>query len=119
MTQAPLPGAAADQEQLNAAKMVMTITVRGQAVTLAPLNLPFAEELLVRKATGLPWTAFFTGGETAVGMDTIKVAWWLGRRAGGEWQLTLERAMEEWPEDISPDDLDVQIADPEGNDPEV
>lgn len=119
MAKAPTPGIVAEQEQQNAAKMIVTVTLRGVSVRVAPLNLPMAEELLVRKATGLPVTAFFTGGETAIGLDTIRVFWWLGRRAAGEWQLTLERAWSEWPEDLSADDLDVTIDDPEGDDPEA
>jgi hypothetical protein len=106
-------------------RTVLTITVRGEAHALAVGRIPFSERLVVRKATGLPFEAFLgeieDGGANKIGLDTLIVLWWLARRAGGEWQLTLTRAEEEWPTDLDYDtELAVAVDEPDGaTDPEV
>jgi hypothetical protein len=41
---------------------------------------------------------------------------WLARRASGEPTLRLETVLEEWPEDLNPDDFEIALDDPEEND---
>lgn len=96
---------------------VMTITVRGVDYRIAPGNIPMQEKLIVRKATGLPLESFSLEGQ--VGEDTIAVFWWLARRAEGEVGLTFTQAMNEWPTDLTADDLSVSVDDPSGEDPEA
>lgn len=114
MATAPRPGVGERGEAANAAMTFLTITLKDQApVTIAPGNVPFAERLLVRKATGLPFEAFFGEREETVGEDSIQVLWWLGRRAAGEWQLTLTRALEDWPVPLTPDLIDIEYTTPD------
>ncbi len=124
MANAPAPGAGKRAEAIESARRLMTITVRGHdPVTLAPGNVPFKERLLVRRATGLPFEAFFTGGEEAssIGLDSVQVLWWLGRRAAGEVLLTLDHAIADFPDDLDEGAIDVSVDDGvgEGSDPEV
>lgn len=118
MTGAPTPGVGEHKERVEAAQTVVTITVRGEAHSLAPLNLPLQEALICRKATGLPLEAFYSG-EQSIGMDSVKVLWWLARRAGGEFSLTLDRAWGEWPDDLGVDEFTVEVNEPGGDDPEA
>jgi hypothetical protein len=44
----------------------------------------------------------------------------LARRASGEFGLTLERAWDEWPDDLTPDEMDVTVNEPgDAQDPEA
>ena len=120
MAQAPAPGVGAQREATKAAQLIVTITVRGESVSVAPFNLPLQEALVFRKATGGLSIESFWNGETAMGLDSVKTMWWLGRRAAGEWQLTLEKAWDEWPADLDLEsELDVTIDEPDGTHPEV
>ena len=96
------------------AAKVMTITLRGMSYRLAVGNVPIAERLAVRKATGLPFEAFLTEGN--IGSDSVAVLWWLARRAEGEVALGFTQAMAEWPDDLEPDDLTVVMEDAAGGD---
>jgi hypothetical protein len=99
---------------------IITIRVKEYAaVTLAPGNVPLGEKMIVRKATGLPFEAFFADGNT-IGEDSVAVLWWLARRAGGEPMLTWTQVEKEWPDNLTVDDIDVEMSDAEGDpDPEV
>lgn len=119
MAQAPAPGVSERREATKTSQTVVTITIRGESHTIAPLNLPLQEALVFRKATGGLAVESFWSGETSIGLDSVKTLWWLARRAGGEWQLTLERAWDEWPDDLAPDEIDVQVTEPGGDDPEA
>jgi hypothetical protein len=98
-------------------QQVMTITLRGIDYRLAVGNVPIAERMIVRKATGFPFEAFLTEGQ--IGSDSVAVLWWLARRAEGEIGLTWTQAMAEWPTDITADDLEVTMEDATGEDPEA
>ncbi|CAB5217883.1 hypothetical protein UFOVP209_27 [uncultured Caudovirales phage] len=100
-----------------AAQQVMTITLRGIDYRLAIGNVPIAEKMIVRKATGLPFEAFLTEGQ--IGSDSVAVLWWLARRADGEIGLTWTQAANEWPSDLTADDLEVTMEDASGDDPEA
>lgn len=101
-------------------KQTMTIRVGDfSAVTLAPGNVSLAEKMVVRKATGLPFEAFL-GDEDKIGADSVAVLWWLARRAGGEPMLTWKQVESEWPANLTEDQIDVEVDDPEGaDDPEA
>lgn len=116
MAKAPIPGVSARAAASDAAKRTMTITLEGQPpVVVTPGNVPFGERLAVRKATGIPYEAFL-GGEDKIGLDSVQVLWWLGRRASGEPGLTFDAALAEWPDLTTEDSLTVQIDEP-GDDP--
>ncbi len=100
MAQAPAPGIGAQNEGVKAAQLVITIAFRGQSVSIAPFNLPLKESLIFRKATDGSSIESYWNGPQSIGLDSTKVLWWLGRRAAGEFQLTLEKAWDEWPDDL-------------------
>lgn len=118
MAQAPTPGVGQRAEAADAARQVMTITVRGRSLSFAFNNIPILELARVRKETGLSFEAYWAG-ETSIGMDSLQVLWWLARRASGELQLTLQQTVDEWPADLDEDDISVAVDDETGDSPEV
>lgn len=122
MASAPRPGGAGTSkavEQVEAAKTVMKIRIGDHApVTIAPGLIPLGEKLIVRKALGLPFEAF-AGDDDHIGEDSIAVMWWLARRANGEPMLTWTQVEADWPSGLTPDDIDVDVSDGEGEDPEA
>lgn len=122
MASAPTPGVGKQLESANVARTIFKLTVRGETKSIAPFNLPLKEDLLLAKATGGMSIESLLGDETHIGLRTIKILWWLARRASGEWQLTLERAWEEWPADLDPEsELVVEVDEPDetASDPEA
>lgn len=119
MATAPVPGAGKRNEANKAAKQIAIITAGERVVRFAFNNVPMKERLIVRKATGLPFENFMAG-ENSIGLDTLQIWYWLGRRAEGNAQLTLDRALEEWPEDINDFSLVIETPDdePEDSDPQ-
>lgn len=120
MAKAPRPGVGARKEAERTAQKVMTITIHREVVTakgrvvpeshtLAPGNIPMREQIICRKATGLPFSAFWS--ENAIGLDSVVVLWWMARRLNGEATLTFERAAEEFPLDLEPHEVDVSVDD--------
>ena len=119
MVSAPTPGVGKRKEAASAAATVMTITIRGHSWQIAPGNLPFAERGAVRKATGgLPIESYWDGN-LSVGIDSIQVLWWLARRASGEPGLGLDAALDDWPSDLTEDDIGVEITEPDETNPEA
>jgi len=121
MATAPRPGAAKKVAAQKAAARILRITVCGETRTLCPDNMPFDEQVAVRKACGgLPFTAFWGGGAT-VAEDSLQIMWWLARRANGEPGLQLGTVLNEWPEVLNPDDFGVELDEPgdEDTDPEL
>lgn len=121
MASAPRPGVGARKEASKAARVVLVIPYGDDEHRLAWQNLPMGERVVCRKATGLPFETFTQAFEdtqaSVVGEDSICVAWWLARRAAGEFTLTWTRACEEW--DIS---LlgEIRVEEPDGEpDPEA
>jgi len=116
MATAPKPGAGRRAAQRKAAQRVLRITVCGDTRTLAPDNIPFGEQIAVRKACGgLPFSAFWGGGST-VAEDSLQIMWWLARRANGEPALQLQTVLDEWPEVLNPDDFNVELDEPDEGD---
>jgi len=119
MASAPTPGVGARADAAAAAKQMMTITIQGRSLPFAFGNIPIKERAIVRKETGLAFEAYWAG-ETSIGMDSIQVLWWLARRASGEWQLTLTNVVDEWPDDLTEDDIEIMVDEPDVEDsPEV
>ena len=116
MASAPRPGAGRRAAQKQQAQRVLRITVKGDTATLCPDNLPFGEQIAVRKACGgLPFSAFW-GGESVIGEDSLQIMWWLARRSSGEPTLQLSTVLAEWPEVLNPDDFDVKLDEPDEGD---
>ena len=123
MATAPTPGVGARTEA-NASKLVLTITVHrpimhaGRQIPdsheIAPALIPIRERTICRKATGLPPAAYY-GSEDAMDIDSMAVLWWLARRANGEATLTWQQAEAEWPLDLTPDELAVEVDDGTGD----
>ena len=121
MAQAPRPGAGKRKAATEQAQRILRITVSGETYSFCPDNIPFAEQIAVRKACGgLPFSAFW-GGELTVGVDSLQIMFWLARRASGEPNLALSTVLDEWPEVLNPEDFEVAIEDPDGteDDPEL
>jgi hypothetical protein len=113
MAQAPRPGVAKRKAAQEQARKVLRITVAGVTVELAPDNVSFKEQIEVRKACGgLPLSAFWGDGPT-VGVDSLQVLFWLGRRACGEPGLPLSTVLEEWPQTLSPELFEVVVVEPD------
>jgi hypothetical protein len=108
MSLAPRPG-----HKRADARMTVTIRLRDETRSLHPNNIPLRDAAAVRKATGgLPVRAFL-GDEDRIDGDSIKVLWWLARRADGEPDLTLDELEAGWPDDLTGDDLEVIVDDGE------
>lgn len=120
MASAPRPGVGARKEATRAAQNVLVIPYDGSELRLAWQNLPIGERVICRKATGLPFETFTQSFEdtqaSVVGEDSLCVAWWLARRASGEFALTFTKACEEW--DVTKLGV-VRVDEPEGDDPEA
>lgn len=130
MAKAPRPGVGQRNEDQREAQKVMRLTIHRELFTtgkksrpipetheLAPGNLPMRERTICRKATGLPFSSFWT--ENAIDIDSLLVLWWMARRANGEASLTLAQAEEEFPTDLGPEDIDVEIDDGSDEDEDV
>lgn len=116
-----------------ASEQILTITIRREitvgtgakarvlpeAHTLAVNLLTMPDKLAVRKATGMPFEAFW-GSET-VGEDSLVVLWWLARRKNGEALLSFQQAAAEWPLDLGADDIDIHVGpvEDDADDPEA
>ena len=121
MATAPRPGAGRRKAATEAAQRVLRVTICGDTRTLAVDNIPFREQVEVRKACGgLPFSAFWGGSDT-IGEDSLQVLWWLARRANGEPNLALRVVLEEWPRPLTPDVFEVELVEPgdEDIDPEA
>ncbi len=116
MASAPKPGVAKRQAATQQAQRVLRITVKGETFTLCPENIPFGEQVAVRKACGgLPISSFWGGG-TVIAEDSLQVLFWLARRACGEPSLNLQTVLNEWPTPLNPDDFDIVLEDPDEDD---
>tara|TARA_R110000868_G_C10899162_1_gene764198 strand:+ start:346 stop:711 length:366 start_codon:yes stop_codon:yes gene_type:complete len=116
MATAPRPGVAKRQAATQAAQRVLRITVKGETFSLCPENVPFHEQIAVRKACGgLPLSSFWGGG-TVIAEDSLQVLFWLARRAGGEPSLSLQTVLAEWPSPLNPADFDIVLEDPTEDD---
>lgn len=108
MATAPTPGVGRRSQETKTNKAILQITLKGETKLIAPNNLPFAVNVKIRKACGgMPLLAFWNG-ETAIGEDSLQVLWWAARLVNGEPNLTLDTCLEEWPEDLSAEEIAVK-----------
>lgn len=124
MAKAPTPGVGKRKEAVSRASHVLTVTVGGESKALHVNNLPFRELAAVRKASGgLPLSEFWGGPDTVIDSDSLKVLWWLARRANGEPGLPMSVVDEDWGEVIETGAYDVSYddgaPDPQDIDPEA
>ena len=115
MATAPTPGAARRAE---ADAKVIRITNGGKTLEVQPSGLALSERFVIRHATGLPFEAFFRGGEESIGEDSIAVLWWVARRANGEPNLGFPQFIKDWVFDPEGFDIEVDEDDPEDDRPE-
>jgi hypothetical protein len=120
MAQALEPGTARRVEEASAAadavKRVLVIKLAWSDEThrIAVNNVPVDHRLAVRKATGLPLTAFI-GGESAIDVDSIAVLVWVSRRLHGSPSLSWKQFERTWPDTIDEGDIEVWAEDAVGH----
>lgn len=73
---------------------------------IAVNNVSLDHRMAVRKATGLPLTAFI-GGENAIDVDSIAVLVWVSRRINGTPSLSWKQFERSWPDTLTEDDIEV------------
>lgn len=120
MAKAPRPGSVSGPDVAKTKPGgILRITVQGTTLDLSKA-IPFKERFVVRAATGLPLSAFWSG-EFKIDEDSVKILWWLARRSNGEPRLSFEEVDDQWPGGMTPDDLEVEEIDDdeESDDPEV
>lgn len=115
MATAPVPGAARRAE---ADAKVIRITNSGRTLEVQPAALSLTERFAIRHATGMPFEAFFAGGESSIGEDSIAVLWWVARRANGEPDLAFSVFVKDWVFEPEGFDIEVEADDPEDDHPE-
>lgn len=106
---APRPGAARAKKE---AARRLRIRIRDEELTFSP-QITIQEKFAVRRATGMPWDAFTGLLETSFGEDTLVVFWWLAKRQNGEPNLPMLKVQQDWPDDLTSEDLDVDWVDDE------
>lgn len=111
MATAPTPGAARRAE---ADAKVIRITKDGKTLEVQPAALSLQERFVIRHATGLPFEAFFTGGEDSIGEDSIAVLWWVARRANGEPGLVFSQFVNDWT--FNPEGFDIEVVEDDAED---
>jgi hypothetical protein len=116
MATAQRPGASRRKtERTQAQSSLATITIRGETHKLAIGTIPLREKSAVRRQTGLPFETFWTDSDH-IGEDSIAVMWWLARRANGEPNLSYSEVEEQWPSDLTEEDIQFEVETPDGED---
>jgi hypothetical protein len=109
MAKAPTPGVSRRAEAVDAAKQITRITVKGETLDVAIGNLPMTIKNRVRKqCDGLPLSAFWSSS-SSIDEDSLIVLWWVARMVNGENALTLQAVEESWPDDLTADDLAMEV----------
>lgn len=113
MAKAPRPGVSRRADAVNAAQTVLRITIRGKSWDFCPNNLTITERGQVRKQTGGMAFETYWDGQTAIGLDSVIILWWLARRASGEPDLALTVAEADFLafDNLTADDLSVEQID--------
>jgi len=120
MATAPRPGAGKRKAALETSQRVLKIRVGDIEARLCPDNLPFSEQVAVRKQCGgLPFSAFWAG-EDVIAEDSLQLMFWIARRLCGEPKLQFSTVLEEWPSPLLPQDFDISVesADEDSDNPE-
>lgn len=91
----------------------LRLRVRDNTFDVEPAGLlPIKDKIAVRAQTGLPYEAYLQGG--SVGEDSLVVLWWLGRRQS-EPALSFDQAVQQWPDDLTADDIDLEYVNVAGD----
>jgi hypothetical protein len=114
MATAPAPGAGRRREESKRAKVITTITIRGESKSCAFGNLPIRERALIRDVTGLPFERWMARLEE----DSLMVMWWVARRQSGERGLSFDDVEAGWFEDLTGDEVEIVEDDGEAEDPQ-
>lgn len=118
-TAAPEPGVGRRQDDLDAAQVVLTIKVRGEEYLVAAGNVPMRVRDYFELQTGRSVEYIFSTDRT-IGVLQVALACYLAVILRDE-KLTLRWAKfrDDWPTDLTEDDFDVTVSDPESPDPEA
>jgi hypothetical protein len=113
---APYPGVGRRTDAVSAAKRILAIKLAWSETVyrIAVNNVPLDHRMAVRKATGLPFTAYI-GGEDSIDVDSIAVLVWVSRRQRGEASLSWQQFLRAWPDELSEGDIEVWPEDASGN----
>lgn len=80
MAKAPRPGVSKRNEEAAEAQQILVMRFGDDEYRLAWRNLPFAEQMLCRQWTGVPWDSF----TRLFGADALVLYWFFARRMAGE-----------------------------------
>ncbi len=92
---APTPGKTPNAAANAAKRTAMHISKGEETWTLNVDDLGPADDILSRKATGLPVTPFFE--EDKFGADSLLILLWFARRKSGEPTLQWQAVLDEYP----------------------
>jgi hypothetical protein len=120
MATAPKPGA---RRKTQEAAAVVRLTLKGETLEM-PRQITIEERFAVQAATKYP-LEFWWSDEDRISDTSLCVLWWLARRHNGEPRLAWKQHLAEWPDDLSPDDVALEVVeddeeptdDPEGSGP--
>lgn len=112
MASAPPPGAGRRAAQSQSAQKVATITVRGETYRLAVGSVPIGEKLAVLSQTGVAFDQLI-GDQNKIGEVSVAVLWWLAKRANGHRSLSWAQVADEWPTDLTEDDVSFEMDTPD------
>lgn len=108
MAKAPAPGSFDAPTPDKPAKPTRRYRLSFGGTTLEmPASMTFHERAAVREATGLTLNDYLRKPDE----DSFQVLWWLARRYNGEPRLRLTAVTDSWPEDLSPDDVGLEMLD--------
>lgn len=106
------PGTTSDNEAVEAAQRVLTVTLQGRTLSFCPDNIPFQCRARFRKGTGgLPFEKYWDS-EMSFGVDTLQAMWWMACMVNGELGLTIGQVEAEWPNPLEDNDWDARITGP-------
>lgn len=114
---APRPGAGRRIEEADAGSKILELTIKDETYRLGIGTITMADRTLVRKSLGLPLESFLDG--ESFGLDSLFVIWWLARRHSGEFNLSYQEAAAQFPTDLTPEDVGLDVVEPGGDDPEA
>jgi hypothetical protein len=132
MAKAPKPGESRSEEEVAEAQQITVLTIRKPAFTAKGREIPqthriglhmvpIAEHQIFEREVGVSIERYF-GDPNRAGMLSFFRLWWLARRINGEVNLTHDKARDEFPSGLGPDDIDISSEDPaesESPDPEA
>lgn len=112
MASAPTPGVGRRNAQARSAQKVATITVKGETYRLAVGSVPIGEKLVVLRETGMAFDQLI-GDSNKIGEVSVAVLFWLAKRANGQRSLSWAQVAEEWPTDLTEDDVSFEMDTPD------